>query len=217
VARLPLVLGLLRTREGMVVIDTLCPPHPDHVVSCGRGVEALVWAMLDGNHALDKGGQRLAERGMLPLLQAGLRRASLNDYRLGQILEALFAAKLHQVLGAVARKALDVYALPPLWIHQETTTMRLYGAYDGLPERSPQEAEEEAAPLARYPAYGYSKEGRNARKQVLRSLGVSGAGGLPLRLGSREGKTRERTEAPMAIEDCLALGRQGGAGDCGGQ
>jgi hypothetical protein len=40
VAHLPLVLGMRRTLEVRVVIDTLLPPHPDHVVACGRGVEA---------------------------------------------------------------------------------------------------------------------------------------------------------------------------------
>jgi Domain of unknown function (DUF4277) len=66
VAPLPLVLGMLRKLEVAAVIDTVCPPHPDHVVSCGRGVEALVLAILDGDPALYKVGQRLAERGVLP-------------------------------------------------------------------------------------------------------------------------------------------------------
>jgi hypothetical protein len=41
------------------------------------------------------------------------------------------------------------------------------------------------------------------------SLGVSSDGGLPLRLGVRDGHTRESTETPVAIEDCLALGLAG--------
>ena len=92
VAHLPLVLGMLRKLEVAQLIDTLIPPHPDHVLSCGRGVEALVLAILDGHHALYKVGQRLDERGMLPLLQPGLERPSVHDTRLGQILDALFAA-----------------------------------------------------------------------------------------------------------------------------
>lgn len=209
VAHLPLVLGMLRKLEVRAVIDTLCPPHPDNVVSCGRGVEALVLAILDGDHALYKVGQRLDERGMLPLLQAGLRRESLNDYRLGQILDALFAANLNQVFGAVALKALSVYARPTLWIHQDTTTIRLYGAYDGLPKPRVQEAGKVTGPLAPRPAHGYSKDGRPDLKQVLLSLGVSGDGGLPLRLGLRDGNTNDSTETPIAIEECLALGLQG--------
>ena len=42
VAHLPLVLGVLRRLEVATVIDRLIPLHPAHVLSCGRGVEALV-------------------------------------------------------------------------------------------------------------------------------------------------------------------------------
>ena len=65
---------------------------------------------------------------MLPLLQPGLTRASLHDYRLGQILEALCAAPLNRVFGALALNALDVYAISTSWLHQDTTPLTLYGA-----------------------------------------------------------------------------------------
>ena len=112
VAQVPLGLGVLRRLEVATVIDGLLAPHPAHVLSAGRGVEALVRAMLDGDHALYKVGQRLEERGMLPLLQPGLTRTSLHDYRLGHILDALFAANLNKVFSAIAFKALEVYAIP---------------------------------------------------------------------------------------------------------
>src|SRR5262249_27032551 len=102
VAHLPLVLGVVRKLNVAALIDTFCPPPPANVLSCGRGVEALLLAMLDGHHALYKVGARLEERGMLALLQPGLTRASLHDDRLGQIREALFAAPLHRVCGAIA-------------------------------------------------------------------------------------------------------------------
>lgn len=46
VAHLPLVLGVLRKLEVARLIDEMIPPNPAHVVSCGRGVEALVLAIL---------------------------------------------------------------------------------------------------------------------------------------------------------------------------
>jgi hypothetical protein len=64
-AHLPLVLGLLRRLEVATVSDRLIPLHPAPVLSCGRGVEALGLAILDGDHALDKVGRRLAARGMV--------------------------------------------------------------------------------------------------------------------------------------------------------
>jgi hypothetical protein len=55
--------------------------------------------------------------------------------------------------------------------------MRLYGAYAHEPKRLE----------APHPAYGHSKEGRDDLKHVRLSLGVSGDGGLPLRVGLRDG------------------------------
>jgi transposase len=199
VAHLPLVLGVLRRLEVATVIDRLLPPHPAHVLSSGRGVEALVLAILDGDHALYKVGQRLEERGMVTLLQPGLTRASLHDYRLGHILDALFAANLNTVFGAIALKALEVYAIQTPWLHQDTTTIALYGVYEDAPKtlRAPR------------PTHGHSKDGRDDLKQVLLSLGVSGDGGIPLRLGVRDGNRSDSVETPIAIEECLALGLEG--------
>ena len=199
VAHLPLVLGVLRRLEVATIIDRLIPPHPAHGLSCGRGVEALVLAMLDGHHALSKVGRRLEERGMLTLLQPGLTRIALNDDRLGHLLEALCAAHLNKVYGAIALQALAVYAIATPWLHQATTTIALYGAY----------ADEPKSPAAPHPAYGHSKDGRDDLKQVLLSLGVSGDGGIPLRVGLRDGNRSDSVETPVAIEECLALGLEG--------
>ncbi len=125
VAHLPLVLGVVRKLNVAALIDTFCPPHPAHVLSCGRGVEALLLAILDGHHALYKVGARLEERGMLPLLQPGLHSASVHDTRLGQILDARFAVNLNRVFGAIALNALEVYAISPPGLHQDTTTITL--------------------------------------------------------------------------------------------
>src|SRR5919206_3078157 len=199
IAHLPVVLGVLRRLEVATVIDRLITPHPEHVLSTGHGVEALVLTILDGHHALYKVGQRLEERGMMPLLQPGLTRIALNDYRLGHILDALFAANLNQVFSVIALKALEVYAIPTPWLHQDTTTIMLYGAYEDEPK----------SPEAPRPAYGHSKDGRDDLKQVLLSLGVSGDGGLPLRVGLRDGNRSDSVETPLAIEECLALGLEG--------
>ena len=138
---------------------------------------------------------------MFPLLQPGLARASVHDYRLGQILDTLFAANLNRVFGAIALNALEVYALSTPWLHQDTTTISLYGAY-----------EEAIRPVAGLvpprPAYGHSKDGRDDLKLVLLRLGVS-SDGLPLRLGVRDGNTSDSTETPIAIEECVALGLDG--------
>jgi transposase len=77
--------------------------------------------------------------------------------------------------------------------------MTLYGAYEDEPK----------SPEAPHPAYGHNKDGHDDRKQVLLSLGVRGDGGLPLRVGLRDGHRRARVETPLASEECLALGLEG--------
>ncbi len=145
---------------------------------------------------------------MLPLLQPGLTSTALNDYRLGQILDALFSAHLNRVFGAVALKALEVYASPTPWLHQDTTTITLYGASEeGEPLRTPHSQSPER-PVPPRPAYVHSQDGHDDLKKVLLSLGVS-SDGLPLRLGVRDGNTSDSTETPVAIEECVVLGLDG--------
>ena len=84
---------------------------------------------------------------MLPLLQPGLTSTALNDYRLGPILDALFAAHLNQGVGAVALKALEVSAIPTPWLHQDTTTITLYGAYEAGESPSPQRSQSPECPV----------------------------------------------------------------------
>jgi hypothetical protein len=115
-------------------------------------VEALLLAILDGHHALYKVGTRLEERGMLPLLQPGLKRTALNDYRLGPILDTLFAANLNQVFGALALRALAVYAIPTPWLQQDTTTLMLYGACEEAPRAGTQGLQTPAEPIPPRPA-----------------------------------------------------------------
>ncbi len=212
VSHLPLILGLLRKLKVGALIDEMIPPHPDNVISCGTGVEALVLAILDGDHALYKIGARLEERGMLPLLQMGLERVALNDYRLGQILDALFAANLNRVFSTLALNALEVYGLKAPWLHQDTTTLSLYGAYERGETDREDVAPEAAAAGGPRPTYGHSKDKRPDLKQVVLSLGVSGDGGIPLRLGIRDGNTNDSTETPVALEECVALGLDGMVG-----
>lgn len=199
VAHLPLVLGVLRKLEIATLIDSLIPPHQDQVVSAGRAVEALVLSILDGHHALYKVGRRLDERGMLPLLQPGLEAQSLHHSRLGQTLDALYDANLNTVFSAIALRALDLYQVDTPWVHQDTTTISFYGAYE----------DGEGDHKGPRPTYGYSKDGRGDLKQVLLSLGVSGDGGIPLRMGLHDGNRSDTVDVPQAIEQSAALGLDG--------
>src|SRR5215813_10410825 len=75
--------------------------------------------------------------------------------------------------------------------------------------RSTPYADDPQTPGAPRPAYEHSKDGRDNLKQVLLSLGVTGDGGIPLRVGIRDGNRSDSVETPLAIEACLALGLEG--------
>ena len=177
----------------------MIPSHQDQVVSADRAVEALVLSILDGHHALYKVGRRLDERGMLPLLQPDLAPPSLHDSRLGQTLDALYDANLHTVFRAIALRALDLYRLGTPWLHPDTTTISFYGAYE----------EDEAGSKGPRPTYGYRKDGHGDLKPVLLSLGLSGDGGIPLRMGLHDGNRSDTVDVPQAIEQSAALGLDG--------
>ena len=98
-AHWPVVLGLVRTRTVAARIAPCGPAPPAHGLSAGRGVAALLRAMLEGHHALATVGARLGPR-----------------------LETRGAAPHQPVVGAVALRALAVSAIPTPGRHQETTT-----------------------------------------------------------------------------------------------
>ena len=184
------------------MIDHLIRPHPAPNLSGGRGVEAMVLAIRDGHHVLDNVGKRREERGMIARLPPGYTRAALHDYRVGPIREALLAAHLNTVLRTVALQARAVYDLPTPGLPQDTTTIARSGADQDEPQTL-------GAPR---PADGHRTDGRDDRKPVRLRLGVSGAGGIPRRLGGRDGKRRESVETPQAIAECLAVGLAGRRG-----
>ena len=78
-----------------------------------------------------------------------------------KILDALLAANLNRVFGAVALRALEVYAISTPWLHQDTTTLTLYGAYEEATRPDGQAPQAPAGPVPPRPAYGHSKDGHD--------------------------------------------------------
>jgi transposase len=111
----------------------------------------------------------------------------------------LYEANLHTVFSAIALRALDIYRVETPWLHQDTTTISFYGAYE----------DDEEVNKGPRPTYGYSKDGRGDLKQVVLSLGVSGDGGIPLRMGLHDGNRSDTVDVPQAIEQRPALGLDG--------
>jgi len=184
---LPLV-GTMR-RE-LTVKDTreaLIPPHERHEVTVGECVEAVVLPILTGEHALSRVAETLSGYDVEVLFQRPMDAAHFHDNRLGRALDALWTPGLDRIYGAVIRRAIQQYALELGRLHTETTSLKVYGAYE--PD------EEAEGPLV---TCGYSREHRPDLKPRLFGLTVT-AEGSPVWGHVTEGHRRDRTEPRCPI------------------
>jgi transposase len=165
---LPLVGAMLRQLAVRDTLDALVPPHARNAVTVGAYVEALVLTILTGEHAWSRVADTLAGYDVEVIFQRPMAAAHFHDNRLGRALEALWSANLARLYGAVISQAIQQYTLELARLHTDTTSLKVYGAY----ERD----EDAEGPLV---AFGYSRDHRPDLKQLLFGLTVT-AEGIPV-------------------------------------
>jgi transposase len=168
VDHLPLVGAMLRELAVKDTLDTLLVPHERTVVTVGACIEALVLTILTGEHALSRVAETLAGYDLEVIFQRPLEASHFHDNRLGRALEALWSAGLDRLYGAVLRQAIRHYALELTRLHTDTTSLKVYGAYE-------RDADEEGPWIT----FGYSRDHRPDLKQLLFGLTVT-ADGVPV-------------------------------------
>jgi transposase len=164
---LPLVGAMLRELAVEETLTALIPPHERNAVTVGECVEALVLMILTGEHALSRVAGVLASYDLEVIFQHPLDAAHFHDNRLGRALDALWQAGLDRLYGAVISQAIQRYALDLARLHTDTTSLKVYGAY---------ERDDEEGPLV---TFGYSRDHRPDLKQLLFGLTVT-ADGVPV-------------------------------------
>jgi len=164
---LPLVAACMRHLEIARTIDELVPSHPLNHVSTGECVEALVLAILTGEHALYNVSGVLSQYDTSIIFQKEVDPSWFHDNRLGNSLDALNAAGLDNLYSAIISKAIIKHSLELSHLHFDTTSLSLYGEYITDNEN----------PLV---TFGYSKEHRPDLKQVLFGMTVTQDGGVPI-------------------------------------
>jgi hypothetical protein len=167
VGALPAITHYFERIDLAATIDELVPWEGD--VPLGTLVEVLVANRLLDPKALFRVGQWAETAALTDYF--GLTAEQLNDDRLGRALERL-AAHAPDIQAALVLKAIEHFELDVTQIHDDLTTVELYGAY-----------EVETAggqPPAPLPTYGRTKSGRRHVKQVQLGLDVTGDGGVPV-------------------------------------
>jgi transposase len=121
-------------------------------------------------------------------LQRGMVNEELaeccNDDRIGRALDRLFSADRAALIGAVTVKAINTYCIDTGRIHNDSTSIKLFGDYADYADV------DDAAKPARSQN---SKDHRPDLKQVVFSLSVAGDGAVPLYFKVWDGNTTDDT------------------------
>jgi transposase len=119
---------------------------------------------------------------LLGLREQDLSR--LHDDRLGRSLDRMFEGIGPTLILAVVRHVIQEFALSLDELHNDSTTVSFYGAYD----EAGQESEQRGRPTHAI-TWGHSKARRPDLKQLLYILTVTGDGNVPVYFSTASGNT----------------------------
>lgn len=191
VAHLPLIRAVIDQLKIPAVLDELLPADPRSRVSDAECVTVMLLNILEGRIALYDMERWLARTDVELLLGAGASAEGFNDTRLAACLDHIAETGTESVLSRVVQAYMRSDGAPSAYtVHQDTTSVSVYGAYEGADYRA-------------LPAYGFSKDHRPDLKQLVFGLSLHGSVGIPLVSTMFSGNTSD-TEANRFHLDALA-------------
>src|SRR5271168_3619481 len=128
---------------------------------------------------------------LFPPDRLGLRQhdlSRLHDDRLGRSLDRMFQGIGPTLIMAVVRHVIKEFAISLDELHNDSTTVSFYGAYD----EAGQESEQRGRPTHAI-TWGHSKARRPDLKQLLYILTVTSDGNVPVYFSSASGNTVDDT------------------------
>ena len=132
--------------------------------------------------------QFFANKPVERLLGPGVRAEQLNDDCLGRTLDWLAEHDLTALFGGLAYRARQVFGLDRRFVHVDTTSFSVSGAYSG----------EEEATIAI--TYGYSRDHRADLKQWMLALATTQSGDVPVFLRPLDGNSADVHSLVAAVE-----------------
>ena len=155
----------------------------DRKVSCGKGTQAMILNALGFvGRALYLMPDYLHNKPVDLLIDPDLTAEDFNDDTLGRCLDDLYEAGVTEVFYQVASHALQVYGMRSSFVHLDSSSFHLHGAYDA------DEPEREAISIT----YGYSKDHRPDLKQVVLQLITHHKSALPVWLEVLSGNSNDK-------------------------
>ena len=160
-------------------------------VSCGQATQAMILNALGFvGRALYLMPDFLHNKPVDVLIDPRLTAEDFNDDTLGRGLDDLYAAGVTEVFYQVAAHALHVYGLSSDFVHLDSSSFHLHGAYDV------DEPEREAISIT----YGYSRDHRPDLKQVVVQLITHHKSALPVWLEVLSGNSNDKKAFKATIQ-----------------
>lgn len=149
------------------IFRTHVPSDKRLVVSVSDCVQVLIHNILTQHMALYKLPEWLQKVDLSALKVGAESGGQFNDDRIARTLDAIYKSNRKQILFRIALRSIKIFELATSQIHHDTTTVKLYGAYNSW-QNDPQADR------------GHSKDHRPDLKQLVLGLNVSGDGAVPL-------------------------------------
>lgn len=111
-------------------------------------------------------------------------RAAFNDDRLGRALDKLFESGESHLVMDLVRWVIQEFDLSLEEMHNDSTSVSVFGAYQEAEEEGTQQGQKTAAIT-----YGHSKDHRPDLKQLLYTLTITEDGGVPIYFTTHSGNT----------------------------
>jgi transposase len=187
---LGIVAGICQEIGLIEEIDRQVGPS-EQKVSVGQGTQAMVLNALGfSSRALYLMPDYLHNKPVDILIGPGLVAEDFNDDSLGRSLEALYAKGVTEVFAQVAARALRVYGIEHRFVHVDSSSFHLHGAYEI------EEPDKEAITITQ----GYSRDHRPDLKQVVVQLITSQKSALPVWLEVLSGNSSDKESFPLSVE-----------------
>lgn len=178
-AHLPLVVDVLKRTGLLNFLDEVIREDPRSKVSTSECVAVLLCGVMCGHHDLWRMADRLGSYDMATIMQdPGFLLSEFTEERLAKALDDLYAANLDKLMTHVALETVRQFRLGTDYLHFDTTSLVMYGAYEREDFSSVMSTIAGSHPVE--VTYGYSKDRRGDLKQIMFGSLVSRDGGVPL-------------------------------------
>ena len=163
---------------------------PNLYIYSRLGARSLAEETSAGSHRFfeDKATEHLLGKGILP--------GHLNDYKIGRVMDKIYAYGLSEIFLLIALAAVKKYQISLEFSHLDSSSFSVHGQYKrdkSLENKSTDnELNQETEPIPITITHGYSRDHRPDLKQFILDLIVAGDGNIPIFIEAASGNQSDK-------------------------